>query len=306
MILITIVLLLGFGLAYAGNYLVNYALKIDKSTHLYIQDDPEKELNALTSAYLEWYPTADAEEISITSNDGLKLWAKQYHPETPTNNYVLAIHGYTSNHSYLGPAVMPFVLEGFNVISPDTRAHLNSEGQYITMGYHESDDVLLWIDKILEMDPSANIILYGESMGAATVMMAASKELPSNVKAVIEDCGYTSAYDMFAKELDAMFNLPPTPLLPVSSIVGQFKVGFDFYDVNLLEHLPKAILPILFIHGDQDDYVPTNMVYELYDAYPNEKELLIIEGAEHANSSEVNPELYYETVFKFINKYINE
>lgn len=94
-----------------------------------------------------------------------------------------------------------FIKEGYNVLSISQRAHNKSEGETISMGYYESDDLLDWIQYIVKRDPDCSIVLYGVSMGAATVMMTLGKDIPRNIKAAIEDCGYTSAWDEFAYQL---------------------------------------------------------------------------------------------------------
>lgn len=308
LICILVVLLIG-GSLFAGNYLVDYALAVDENGRLGSMGDSDpnaKQDTVLQAEFDAWFPTVTTEEWTIESDDGLKLWGLYYPQKENNHQYILAIHGYTVTHHDIEPAIKPFVEAGFNVLTPDQRGRGNSEGDYLSMGYLEKYDVINWIDEIIKRDPQAEIILYGESMGAATVMMASGEALPKQVKAVIEDCGYTSAYAMFKDQLKERFGLPEFPFLPAAALVGYFRAGFNFYDADAKKALQTATLPILFIHGGADDYVPTYMGEELYESYDHEKQLLIVEGAGHGASSDVDTELYYQTIFDFIQNYINQ
>ena len=183
-------------------------------------------------------------------------------------------------------------------------AHGNSEGQYIGMGWLDRKDMLKWIDYVISLDKNAQIALYGESMGGATVMMTSGEDLPSNVKAIVEDCGYTSVLEMFKKELNERFGLKPFPILNAAEVVTQLRAKYNFTEASALEQVKKSKTPMLFTHGDNDTYVPTKMVYELYEAANVEKDMLIIDGASHGAAPDVDPETYYEKVFSFLDKYI--
>lgn len=192
--------------------------------------------------------------------------------------------------------------KGYNVLLFDQRSHGESEGTYIGMGWLEKDDVLDWIDFVITKDSDANIILHGTSMGGATVMMVSGETLPENVKGIVEDCGYTSVWDMFANELDYLYGLPTFPVLNAAQLVGEIRAGYNFKEASSVESVKKATVPMLFIHGGADNYVVTDMVYDVYEACPTTKELLIVVGAGHAQSHYIDPELYYSTVFTFIEK----
>ena len=142
-------------------------------------------------------------------------------------------------------------------------------------------------------------------MGAATVSMTSGENLPSNVKAIIADCGYTSVWEQFSYQLNLLFSLPDFPVMNASSVVTKVKAGYTLKEASALKQVAKSKTPILFIHGDKDDFVPYSMMDELYNATSSEKEKLTVEGAGHAKASEVNPELYWSTIEKFINRYVN-
>ena len=141
-------------------------------------------------------------------------------------------------------------------------------------------------------------------MGGATVMMTAGEALPSNVKAIIEDCGYTSVYEMFKNQLDYRFGLPEFPFLATADIMTGIRAGYHFKEASAVKQLEKATVPMMFIHGSNDTYVPTKMVYQVYEACPTEKELLVIEGAAHAASADVDPQLYWDSVAAFLGRFL--
>ena len=193
---------------------------------------------------------------------------------------------------------------GYNVLVPDLRGHGKSEGDYIGMGWNDRKDILRWIDLILKENNNAEIILHGVSMGGATVMMTSGEELSENIKCIIEDCGYSSVVDEFEDKLKNIFNLPKTPILQVADLVSRVRAGYWFSDASSVSQLKKAKVPILFIHGDKDDFVPYDMLDKVYNAADVEKEKLVVEGAEHAKYAYVKPELYWNTISNFINKHL--
>ena len=240
----------------------------------------------------------------ITSSDNLKLHSYQIKNETSSDKWVITVHGYTSEGINMSSYAKKYYDNGYNVLIPDLRAHGLSEGDYIGMGWDDRLDIISWINYILNEDPNAEIILHGVSMGAATVLMTSGEEIPSNVKAIVADCGYTSVWDEFAYQLDDLFSLPEFPILNVSSIVSKIRAGYFLGEASSIDQVKKSKTPILYIHGDQDDFVPYYMMEELYNATSSEKEMLTIKGAEHAKASEVDPETYWTSVNNFINKYI--
>lgn len=176
-----------------------------------------------------------------------------------------------------------------------------SEGKYIGMGWLDKDDLQVWIKLIVEQNENSEIILHGSSMGSATVLMASGDNLPSNVKAIIADSGYTSVWDIFASEAKKRFNIPKFPVLNMFQVVAQIRAGYNIKKASALDQVKKSKTPILFIHGNADDFVPEYMCEQLYEAANCKKEKLIIEGAGHTDSKYKEPETYYNKMFEFIN-----
>ena len=166
-------------------------------------------------------------------------------------------------------------------------------------------DVLQWMDVAHHIyGDSTQMVVHGISMGGATTMMVSGEELPDYVKCFVDDCGYTSVWDQFKKELKEDFGLPAFPLMHTTSLLCDWVYDWNFREASALEQVKKCHLPMLFIHGEKDEYVPTRMVYELYNAKTEPKELWTVPNADHATSYKLNKEIYTQKVKQFIDKYI--
>jgi uncharacterized protein len=311
--LVGLVLVIGYFMI--GNYFYNYALNANDQKE-FLEDNPNlAKSEAVMADVAEAAKLADYEfkkqhppsTLSIVSNDKLelKLQADVYQNGEGNPKWAIVTHGYTSNAAAMTRWVRNFHEQGYNVLAPDLRGHGNSEGDYIGMGWHDRLDMLAWIDEIIKIDQDAEIVLFGISMGGATVMMTAGEELPPNVKVIVEDCGYTSVSGVFIYQLDDLFGLPEFPVLRAANTVTKFRAGYDLYEASALVQLTKSQTPMLFIHGDNDTFVPYTMLDELYDAAPVEKEKLIIPGAGHGEAENVDPELYWSTIWNFVGNYID-
>ena len=140
-------------------------------------------------------------------------------------------------------------------------------------------------------------------MGASTVLMTSGEDIPKNVKAVIADCGYSSAWDELSYQLKKFLYLPSFPFLNFMSFITKIKAGYSLEDADAIKQVKKCKIPILIIHGAEDKFVPTKMANIIYDSAPCKKERLIVPNAAHVQSSTVNPTLYWKTVNNFLEKY---
>lgn len=242
-------------------------------------------------------------DASITSRDGLKLCAKYRVQDVQNHRWIVCIHGYKDSHYFMLPYGAVFYRKGYNVLLPDNRAHGVSEGKYIGMGWLDKDDISLWIQWIVEQDPEAKIILHGISMGGATVMMTAGENL-DHVVGYIEDCGYTSVWDIFSCVMKRDYHLPAFPILHTCRLISRYRLGYDYVKASALTQIKKCDKPMLFIHGEADDFVPTDMGHQVYDAFPGEKELYIAPNASHANAMDFDPPAYFAKIFEFIDNSI--
>ena len=269
----------------------------------------KKAIAALETGYLEetdsaksWFDEQTIKVAEIVSPDGILLKSAVVLNENKTNKWALICHGYTSNHRDMLTVAKRFYGYGCNIILPDLRAHGKSGGKYIGMGWLDKNDVLQWLDYIKENYPDACVVLYGISMGGATVMMTAGENHPS-VAAVVEDCGYTSVYDIMKYQLKMQFKLPEMPLMHTASVISKKLAGYDWRTCSAVEQVKKCKVPMLFIHGDKDTFVPYEMLMPLYNAASCEKEMLSVPNATHGLAAATNPTLYWDTVSAFLSKF---
>lgn len=254
----------------------------------------------------EWYCKQKFETIELEAEDGVHIKGYFLKSEDSRNQLAILVHGYASSSKGMAEYAKMYYEEGVSVFLADNRAHGESEGNYIGMGLLDSQDYLLWIDKLLPMvGNDVQIVLHGVSMGAATVMMMCNSEhLPEQVKCIIEDCGYTSVFDEFKYQLREMFHLPAFPILYLASMQCKALSGYSFKEASAVKAVKHSKVPIFFIHGEEDTFNPTEMVNRLYNAANCEKELWIVPEAAHAKSHRLYPEEYRERVVSFYTKYL--
>lgn len=252
----------------------------------------------------DWLLEQKTEDLYIKSDDGLKLHATLLRCNS-NKNCVICFHGYTSKGTSDYAAMAKFYHEqDFNIIMVDERAHGDSEGKYIGFGVLDRMDALKWIEHATQLfGENVNIFLHGDSMGGATVLMTSGLKLPKNVKAIIADCAFTSAYDVFSHILKRDYHIPKFPIMNITERMTKKKAGYGYNDVSTLNEVAKTKVPILFVHGEIDDFVPVWMSEKNYEACNSEKELLIVKGADHAESYYTDTEAYETAVKNMIAKY---
>ena len=244
----------------------------------------------------------NAREISVTSFDGLKLAGTWLEAENPKGTIILA-HGYRSCKLVEFSMVLDFYRSyGLNILMPDQRAHGKSEGRVITFGVKECQDMKKWIQWVNENQKEQPIILSGLSMGASTVLFLADEELPGNVKGIIADCGFTSPWEIISWVFKNVTHLPAGPSLWVAELFARIFGGFSLRQKNTKEVLRNSKLPVLMVHGVDDGFVPCEMTRQGYDACTGEKEILLVEGADHGLSFMVDGQHYQEKVIAFLDR----
>lgn len=311
-------------------YMLGYSLKpealmtrsrnIPGSYEYMFQEYPE------LKPWIDSLQTADAlRDLYIKNDRGNRLHALCIYAAKPTQKTAVIVHGYTDNAVRMMMIGYLYSRQlGYNVLLPDLYAHGMSGGAEIQMGWLDRLDVLLWTEMADEIfgrnnetadttdirSSGTQMVVHGISMGAATTMMLSGEvehgmHQQPFIKCFVEDCGYTSVWDEFSQELKAQYGLPAFPLMYTTSGLCNFEYEWNFKEASALEQVKKCSLPMLFIHGDADTYVPTWMVYPLYEAKPEPKELWIVPGATHAMSYKDYPEEYTERVKNFTGKYIH-
>ncbi len=308
-IAVVVLLLAVAALVGGGFYLLSYALRPEAVI-------AAKEADACVSMKREYpflEPWIDSlqragalRDTTVVAPDGTRLHALYALAPEPTKRTAVIVHGYTDNAVRMLMIGHLYNRElGYNILLPDLRHHGRSDGRAIGMGWPDRLDLLRWMEVAdRRFGGATQQVVHGISMGAATTMMVAGESLPPYVKCFVEDCGYTSVRDQFAKELKEQFGLPVFPLLDIAGWLCKLKYGWSFREASALKQVVRCKLPMLFIHGDADGFVPTWMVYELYEAKPAPKELWVVPGAAHAASYRDNRAEYTRTVEAFVETWL--
>ncbi|MCD7995342.1 MAG: alpha/beta hydrolase [Clostridia bacterium] len=307
---ITVGIAAGIAGLLAGEYFFHIALDAatDKSALLKpapgtgrAEKGPERERNAKEAVKIL---KAQYEEREILSFDHLRLHGYLCMQREPNRKWAVLVHGYDDSGLWFGREALAFYQAGFNLLLPDARGHGKSQGTYVGMGWHDHLDIKKWICWLVKQYPDSEIVLYGVSMGASAVMMAAGGKLPPNVKAAVEDCGYTSAWSVLSYQMKSQFHLPAFPFLYCADLVTRIRAGYGMKEADALKCVAGTSLPIFFIHGTEDRFVPFRMMKELYDACGSEKECLAVEGAAHVEAALAGSAAYWDRVFRFVGRYM--
>ena len=239
------------------------------------------------------------EEFFIRSYDGLKLRGV-YYERFPGAPIELMFHGYRgSAERDLSGGVYRSGCLGHNAFVVDQRCSGGSDGNVITFGVREYRDCLSWVDFLVEhFGPDRKIILTGISMGGATVLNASGQPLPENVIGVLADCGFTSPKAIICKVM-AQIGLPAKVFYPLTRLGMRLFGGFDPEEISSEEAVKNSRVPVIFFHGEADDYVPCDMSRENYEACPTRKALVTVPGAGHGLAFPVQPERYLKELGDF-------
>ncbi|ALG49910.1 hypothetical protein FORC3_2533 [Clostridium perfringens] len=296
--IIVIVFFLATGLYIFKSTVTRELHDIEKSYTRYIEN------NLFDEAL---YNSASKEDITLKSFDGLNLTSTLIMNENPTNKFIVLVHGvsicYVGSLKYFDI----FYKNGFNVLIVNQRRHGKSEGKYSTYGFYEKYDVNMWIEYLKSRFGNDIILgLHGESMGAGTVM----ETIPLNdsIKFVIEDCGYSNFHELIGFQITHAYkNRLVRKILRPSLIFANFfmktKAKFSMKKIVPIDIVSSTSLPMMFIHGKEDYFVPWYMAVDLYKAKTKGyKELYLVEGAKHAEALEVNKILYEKKIMTFIEK----
>ena len=292
-------------------YMIDYALEPARRSH----KEAMERFYEREPAYLKvWVDSIEKSralsDTSITIDGRGTMKALYLRAAKPTNRVAVLLHGYNDRaESMLHIAYIYSHEMGYNVFLPHFFAHGDSEGDHIDMGWKDRLDMIRWMQVANDMfkGDSAQIqmVVHGISMGGFTTMCISGEECPAYVKCFVEDCGYTSVWDEFTGELHNQFSLPEFPLMHTASAMCKLRYGWTFGEASAVEQLKKSTLPMLFIHGDKDTFVPYAMLDKLYNAkLKGYKEKYIAHGTEHARAYTDHPEEYTQRVQKFVNRFI--
>ncbi|MGN0281228.1 MAG: alpha/beta hydrolase [Prevotella sp.] len=293
-------------------YMLDYSLSADPNRH-----DTDSAYSVLYDRMPDMRPWVDSlvsngllKDTFVMMPSGERHHALYLRSDSAHGNTAVIVHGYKdSAPKFLFLGRMYHRDLGYNILMPDLHAHGQSEGDDIQMGWKDRIDVRHWTEVAEKLfrdsiNPS-RIVVHGVSMGAATTMcLSGEADLPDYIKCFVEDCGYTSVWDEFSLQLKEMFSLPEFPLMHTTSLLCQLRYGWSFSEASPIAQVAKCHRPMLFIHGDADDFVPYSMLAPLYEAKPQPKERWIAKGSKHARAYMDHPKEYTATIRRFLAKHI--
>ena len=240
------------------------------------------------------------EEVYVTSYDGLSLFGRCYIVSRGAP-WVIMFHGYRSVAYFECGCGLKFAVDsGYNVLLVDQRAHGKSGGKCLTFGIKESIDCRTWVDYVISRAGSdVKIVLFGISMGGATVLMAAERNLPKNVRAIVSDCAFSSPSDVVKKVIrDNNFPAGTYPLLRLGGLIFG---GVDVGKGSAVTAMEKCDIPVLIFHGEDDRFIPCEMGRAIFEHCRSpKKEMLTVPDAGHCMSFFVNRSEYYNKLKNFI------
>lgn len=274
-------------------------------------------------------------DTTIEAPDGTKLHGYYIRAAQPTSRVALLVHGYQdAGLRMIHIAYLYHHDLHTNVLMPDHRYHGKTPGTSIGMGWNDRLDVRQWawtVPEIFRLSPfvkdaslekntnspanasvmppkgvtneAPRLVVHGISMGAATTMMLSGTDSVPPVRAYVEDCGYTSAWNIFASELEKRYHLPAFPVMHVTDVLCQLHYGWSFREADAEAAVRRCKRPMLFIHGGKDDFVPTRMVYDVYAAKSAPKALWVAPGSAHAMSYHDHAAEYTQRVRRFLAPY---
>ena len=253
----------------------------------------------------EWFLSREPEKVEIVSHDGLRLRGLYLHnPEA--KGTIILMHGYRMDgYTDFTCVYRKYYELGFSLLNTFQRAHAESEGEYIAFGVLERFDCRDWAEYVADrFGPEHSIVLDGLSMGASTVLMAASLKLPENVKGIIADCGFTSPWDQLAYLCKTKYHVPVHPFLDSADLFARILGGFSLKGCSTIESMGRSRLPVLFLHGEDDQFVPTSFSVRAFEACAGPKRLVTIPGAAHGVSYLVDKERCDRELEAFLSKVI--
>lgn len=270
----------------------------------------QKDIDAVASWYRHypiakegrrWLESMPYINVYIKSFDGLRLYGALL--ENYSDKIVICVHGFTgSGKKDFASLAQAYYKNGYNVLLVDNRAHGQSEGKYVGFGVLDRLDLRNWVKYVINrFGSNVQVFLHGISMGAATVLMASSI-MPKNVRGIIADCGFTSVYEIFEYVLKRDYHLPKFPIIYLTNIMSKIRAGYGYKDVNTTAEIARSDIPILFIHGENDEFVPLWMTMKNYSHCKAYKELFIVRESEHAESHYIDKKGYERRILTFIEK----
>lgn len=280
------------GLIGTGSYMLNYSLdypKAERMTAKHWKQRMVKECPWVKEWMDSVYQNRQVRDTFLVMPSGYRAHAIYLFAPKKTDKTAIIVHGYKVRAE--GMLHIAFLYNHdfeYNVLLPDLYGHGLSEGDHIQMGWNDRFDVLRWAqaaDEIFADGAHTRQVVHGISMGAATVMALSGEKTPHYIRCFVEDCGFSSVRDEFKAQLKAQFGLPEFPLMDVASAMCKLRYGWSFDEASQISQVKKSTRPMLFIHGEKDDFVPYVMLSKVYEAKSEgRKSVFVAENSVHATA----------------------
>lgn len=255
---------------------------------------------------MDFYKKAMTKSYFIESKYGYNLQAYYFENKIKTNQFIVMAHGHTYTHHGCLKYARMMLNHGYNVLLYDERFHGNSGGKFTSLGHNEKEDLYTVItDTIERFGDDITIGTYGESMGAATVLLEA--KLDSRVKFVISDCGFSDLEALIKELLWKRYHIPTYPFYYFAVLIFNIITKTKMKGISPIRALRDVNVPVMFVHGLDDDFISYKHTQKMYDAYKGDKQIFLAgNGAYHAGSYHMDKENYEKNISEFINKYIHK
>lgn len=289
--------------AYAGfGYYVFRNVFDLENTELYAKISGIRRISSGAQEDSEWYAHSVRSDEFLDSFDGLKMHAVCIENHPDDHQWVIMLHGLGT---YCGSMLEYFHeadARGYNILGVDLRGCGMSEGKYTGLGWTEHYDLISWINFLVEKDPDAKIALFGLRTGASAVMNACGDYLPPNVVCAVEDGGCTDVKALITRGIRRYCKVDGRPFIPSVDLYVKQILRFSIKSIRTKQQLSHAAVPMMFVHGAEDDVIVTSNVFDAYYACQSEKDLYVVDGAGYNETSQ-SPD-YFERTFGFIDKYM--
>ncbi len=263
-------------------------------------DDETKKLYAQNDKWLK----ENGKEVTVKSFDNLNLNGYFVKNKSVSNTYVILCHPYNEDSAFTVPYALHYYGLGMNILLPDMRCHGKSEGKVYGMGSLEKKDLLDWISFVLKENENARIIIHGVGVGGTAACMASGEELTGNVRLIIDDGGFDNLYEEAKYIVSKKLSLPSFPALFVANSLYKSKTGFDMKDVSASKCVENCRVPVLFIHGEDDDIVPVTQGNRVFDSCSSKSYQYIVRGGTHLDGVNIDAEKYWEKIDRLILDFI--
>ncbi|VWL85555.1 alpha/beta hydrolase [Oceanivirga miroungae] len=300
-ILLTTITIILLGSVFAANHLYNVALNVNTKTSVREQDVEKDIEDTKYEENYEWLKKQNVKERKIKSVLNKDIYAYELRNKE-ANKWIITVHGYSRNGHAMATFIRHFYDLGYNVLFPDLLGHGKSKNDFYTMGSYDSKDLAKWVKLISSENKESKIILFGVSMGAATVLNSLDENLTKNVVAFIEDSGYISLDKLYTYQLKKNYKLSKFPLLNLASTITKIRAGFYFKDVDAKKALEDNKIPGLFLHGEKDTFVPIDNLNEMIKYGNFKKEVHTFKDVKHVKAYFVYEKEYWDIISKFLKK----